>query len=124
MTDEEKREKQKNHYEEMADPKWKANHVGCFQCGYQLYAPHPGEAREHEWGQMTFLPLLVAYMISKDWAITEDGGKYLCPRCAEIAARHGVPMHRPISSAVRALPHYEEWIQKMRDKFSYYLEQQ
>lgn len=103
-----------------ADPKFKFSHIHCKRCGKRLYTPMPCEEDNESWGVFAFVPLVIAYLHDNGWRTIRDGefnGYYCCPDCL---TANDTDFREPVPSVNKALPHYKEWVSKMREKYNYY----
>lgn len=106
--------------ERSADPKYRFNHIHCKRCGKSLYTPMPCKEDEESWGIFAFVPLVIAYLHDNGWRTIRDGefnGYYCCPNCL---TDKDTDFRKPVPSVNKALPHYKEWVSKMREKYNYY----
>lgn len=80
----------------------------------------PCEEDKEAWGVFAFVPLAIAYLHDNGWRTIPDGefnGYFCCPDCL---TDKDTDFKEPVPSVNKALPHYKEWVGKMREKYNYY----
>ena len=120
MKEEEEKLRRRKFAERCANPKNKSTHIKCSRCGKLMYAPMPCRYDIEGWGAHTFAILTITYLNKKGWKAVKVGdfnADYVCPNCITDKDND---CYKSTESGLSAIGKYENWVDKMREKYNYY----